>query len=68
MSKTAFIALLMFTIIVIIVVFKESKSDTKSVVLKEDALVLAFGDGLTITSGRGRYYHISSVQGAGIVF
>ncbi len=53
MNKTTFIVILVFMSIVLLVFFKESSRKSNDVILKENSVILAFGDSLTNGFGAG---------------
>ena len=57
MSKTTFLAIVVFLCITLLVIVQKNKSVSHDVVLKESSVVLAFGDSLTY--GFGAKYDLS---------
>lgn len=51
MSKTTLLAILMLVLILILILIKESNNDSNQIVLKENSVMLAFGDSLTYGFG-----------------
>lgn len=57
MSRTTLLAIVMAVLITILIFIKESKNDSEYVALKDDAVIVAFGDSLT--SGFGASAQLS---------
>jgi len=60
MSKTAILAFVTLLTIALIIFMKESKTDERSMVLKEGSVILAFGDSLTNGFGVRREFSYPS--------
>lgn len=51
MNKTTLLAILMLSVIIILVLIKENNSTSNNIVIKENSVILAFGDSLTYGFG-----------------